>query len=99
MVLTPMLSDGLAKVALPPAALVTGARMPMRRSPRTTSTVKVSLTLSAAALGAVTWPAWVSGMATFVPLIGRVTPLSALLKRNWKVMSSLPSPLLSMWIS
>jgi hypothetical protein len=57
-----MLSDGLAKVALPPAALVTARAEPVRRSPRTTSTVKVSLTLSAGGVGRrLTWPACVSG--------------------------------------
>ena len=67
------------------------------------STVKVSLTLSVAALGADTWPNWVSGIATSLVLpagpIASVLAFSVLLKRNWNVMSSLPSPLLSMWIS
>ena len=94
-----MLSTGLLKVALPPAALVMAALVPPRRSPRTTSTVKVSLTFSVAAFGAVTPPAWISGMATFLPPMGKVMPFSAFLKRNWKLMSSLASPLLSMWIS
>jgi hypothetical protein len=39
-----MLSTGLAKMLLPPVALVTEPRAPVRRSPRTMSTVKVSLT-------------------------------------------------------
>jgi hypothetical protein len=46
-----MLSTGLAKTLLPPVALVTEPRVPVRRSPRTMSTVKVSLTFDAAALG------------------------------------------------
>jgi hypothetical protein len=48
-------------------------------------------------------PAWISAVATFLPPMGSVTPLpeaaSVLLKRNWKVGSSLASPLLSTWIS
>ena len=95
----PMLSTGLAKTLLPPVALVTEPRVPVRRSPRTMSTVKVSLTFDAAALGALIWPDCVSGIATSVPPIFSVVPRSVLLKRNWKVMSSLPSPLLSTWIS
>ena len=98
-----MLSEGLANTLLPVAALVIWPCTPVRRSPRTMSTVKVSLTFSVAAFGALTWPNWVSGMATSLVLpagpIARVLAFSALLKRNWKVMSSLPSPLLSMWIS
>jgi hypothetical protein len=94
-----MLSTGLAKMLLPPVALVTEPRAPVRRSPRTMSTVKVSLTFDAAALGALIWPDCVSGIATSVPPILSVVPRSVLLKRNWKVMSSLPSPLLSTWIS
>jgi hypothetical protein len=93
-----MLSTGLAKMLLPPVALVTEPRAPVRRSPRTMSTVKVSLTFDAAALGA-DLARLRHGIATSVPPIFSVVPRSVLLKRNWKVMSSLPSPLLSTWIS
>ncbi len=94
-----MLSTGLSKVLLPPVALVTEARVPVRRSPRTTSTVKVSLTFNVGELRSVTWPACVSGIETFLSPIGSVMLLNLFWKRNWKVMSSLASPLLSRWIS
>jgi hypothetical protein len=44
-------------------------------------------------------PAWISGIATLLPPMGSATLFSLLVKRNWKVRSSLASPLLSMWIS
>ena len=94
-----MLSTGLLKVAEPPAALVIDDLLPLRRSPRTMSTVKVSLRFSAAAAGPDTPPAWISGIATLALPIGSVMPFKVFLKRNWKVMSSTPLPLLSMWIS
>jgi len=49
-------------------------------------------------LRSVTWPAWISGIATFLLPIGSATLFRLFLKRNWKVMSSRLSPSLSMWI-
>jgi len=43
---------------------------PWRRSPRTTSTVKLSFTLSDGDLTSVTGPAWIKGIAMFLLPIG-----------------------------
>ena len=56
------------------------------------ATTELSLLLDAGS-------AWTKGIATLAVPMFKATLLSLLVKRNWKVMSSLASPLLSRWIS
>ena len=72
-----MLSEGFAKVALPPAALVIAALVPVRRSPRTMLTVKLSVTFRLAPVVPLTAPNCVSGIATLLPPMVSAWALSA----------------------
>ncbi len=89
----------MSKTAEPLAALVTAALAPVRRSPRTMFSVKLSLRFSAGELTSVTAPAWISGIGTLLFWMPSAMPFSLLVNLNWKVMCSFASPTLSMWIS
>ena len=94
-----MLSVGRSNTLEPLAALVTGSDRPLRRSPRTTVSVKVSRRLLVAWLGPVMAPACTSGIDTCLPEMGSWMSRSVLVKRNWNVSASVALPVLSMWIS
>ncbi len=87
------------KVLLPLATSTTGVAVPLRRSPFTNVTVYVSATFCAAALVALSGPILLKGTGTDLPPAITVSPLSTVVKRNWKVSASLPLPVLSMLIS
>ena len=93
--LLPMLSTGLVNVLPPPAALVSSWRelLAPRRGPFTMVTVNDSATLS---VGTLPWGGKLTkGIEVILPPTGTFRSLSVFLKRNWKVMSSTASPLLS----
>ncbi len=99
------MSAGLAKRE-PPLGLVTKALppgcAPLPTLPRITHIVKLSTMFRFAdrAPGASFWngPTLYSGMETFLPPTGSLMSTSRGATRNWKVMSSTPSPVLSMWM-
>jgi len=97
----PMLSTGFRNDALPSAALVIGCATPLRRSPRMMLTATLSSRLSAAVLAASgpIGPMLMSGTGTIMPPAGTARSFTRIDGRNWKVMSSIASALLSTWIS